>query len=177
MPDNHFAYKVEKSSLLEGVTVITGTKNEDLRGIIYSPYQKNFFENLIPDEITFLHDKFSISKKSALHGLHGDEKTWKLVSCVAGRIFQVVVDCRPKSSTYLKWQSWYLSQDDPVSILVPPSFANGYCTIKQNSVYHYKLAYNGKYNDADKQFVLKWDDPLLNIPWPFEQPILQERDK
>ena len=45
-----------------------------------------------------------------------------------------------------------------------------------NSVYHYKLAYKGEYNDADKQCVLKWDDPRLNISWPIDQPILQEKE-
>ena len=174
---NHFGFNIEESSIISGITIINGTKNKDQRGMIYTSYQKSLFERLLPKNLKFDHDKFSISKKWVLRGLHGDKKTWKLVSCISGEIFQVVVDNRPESKTYLKWQSWYLKQDEPVFILIPPFFANGFCAIKKNSVYHYKLAYEGKYNDADKQFVLKWDDPRLNIPWPIEKPILQKRDE
>lgn len=174
---NHFDFSIKESSIINGITIIDGTINKDLRGVIYTSYQKNLFDHLLPENLKFHHDKFTISKKGVLRGLHYDKKTWKLISCVSGEIFQVVVDHRPKSNTYLKWQSWYLKQDEPVFILIPPFFANGFCALKKNSVYHYKLAYKGEYNDADKQCVLKWDDPRLNISWPIDQPILQEKDK
>ena len=145
--------------------------------MIYSSYQRDYFDRLIPDKIAFHHDKFSVSKKGALRGLHGDKKTWKLISCIAGKIFQVVLDCRPQSDTYHKWQGWFLTQDEPVFILVPPLFANGYCALNNNSVYHYKLAYEGEYYDVEEQFGRKWDDPRYNIRWPIDNPILESRDK
>ena len=68
----------------------------------------------------FRHDKFSISKKRVLRGIHGDSKTWKLVSCVQGSVYQVVVDLRKKSKSYLSWQSFSLGEDNHSSVLIPP---------------------------------------------------------
>ena len=73
--------------------------------------------------------------------------------------------------------SAHLKQDEPVFILIPPFFANGFCAIQENSIYHYKLAYKGEYNDFDQQFLIKWNDPKLNIEWPIAHPILDPRDQ
>ena len=54
---------------------------------------------------------------------------------------------------------------------------NAYCVISDEAVYHYKLAYEGDYIDADQQFSLKWNDPTIGITWPIKNPILSERDK
>jgi len=144
----------------------------DFRGAIWTTWEKKNW----PD-IDFIHDKFSISKKDVLRGLHGDRKTWKLVTCVYGKIFQVVVDARPFSKTYLEWDSWYLDADNRKQILIPPNFANGFLCLSDECVYHYKLAYDGEYNDVDHQFTIKWNDPRLKIPWPINNPILYGRDK
>ena len=121
--------------MLEGIKIYENDAGIDERGSIWTNWKKNDFEGLV-----FNHDKFSISKKKVLRGLHGDNKTWKLVTCVYGEIFQVVVDARPKSKTYLKSDSWYLSQDNRKQILIPPNFANGFLCLSDECVYHYKLS-------------------------------------
>ena len=68
---------------------------KDHRGNYWTSWKKNSHY-----KIKFNHDKFSLSKKGVLRGLHGDLKTWKLVSCVFGKIFLVVVDCNKKSKDY-----------------------------------------------------------------------------
>ena len=60
-------------------------------------------------------------------------------------------------------------------ILIPPGFLNGYYCYT-DSVYHYKLAYEGEYVDANDQITMRWDDPELKIKWPQIEPILQKRD-
>ena len=75
----------------------------DKRGNIYTSYHKDSYKSYLPENLFFKHDKFSKSKKNVLRGLHGDVKTWKLISCVYGEIFQVVVDYRSESKNYLKW--------------------------------------------------------------------------
>ena len=80
----------------------------DIRGSIYTTYLKTKFHNFLPSDLEFVHDKFSQSKKNVLRGLHGDNKTWKLVTCVYGEIQQVVVDCRPESSSYMQWESYII---------------------------------------------------------------------
>ena len=77
-------------------------------GNIYSSFNKELYEKYLPNDINFIHDKFAESKQNVLRGLHGDNKTWKLVSCVYGELFEVVVDMRKDSPTYRKWDSFKL---------------------------------------------------------------------
>lgn len=112
-----------------------------------------------------------------LRGLHGDEKTWKLISCVHGEVYFVVVDNRTTSKSYLQWSSWILSDTNRKQILVPPEFANGHLVLSEIAVFHYQMAFVGEYNDVDRQFTLKWNDPKIGIPWPINNPILSPRDK
>jgi len=145
---------------------------KDHRGYYWSSWQKKSIK-----KINFVHDKFSLSKKNVLRGLHGDSKTWKLISCPYGKFLLVVVNCIENSKDYLKWQSWILSQENGVQILVPPNFANGHLCLSNECLFHYKLSYKGKYVSAKKQFSLKWNDPKLKINWKIKKPILSNRDK
>ena len=111
-----------------------------------------------------------------LRGIHGDEKSWKLVTSVYGAIEQVVVDCRKNSITYLQWEKFIINKNEQKLILIPPNMGNAYCVTSDNAVYHYKLAYDGDYLDADSQFTLPWNDPKISIVWPTDNPILSDRD-
>ena len=118
------------------------------------------------------------SKKNVFRGLHYDHKTWKLVSCPYGKIFFVVVNCNKNSKNYLKYKSWILDGEKNLQILVPPMYANGHLCLSDVCLFHYKLSYKGKYVDIDKQKILKWNDPKINIKWPFKKKfILSNRDK
>lgn len=175
MPIENVTYG--RSEMLEDIFIIYPSVNRDLRGNIFTTYIKDIYGQLLPRGIEFVHDKFATSKRNVLRGLHGDNKTWKLVTCVYGEIFQVVIDNRPKSKTYLKWASWILNDKNHIQILVPPNFVNGYYVLSGKAVFHYKLAYSGEYYDVQKQVVLKWNDERIGIKWPTDKPILQERDK
>jgi len=148
----------------------------DLRGNIYTSYNGENYRRYLPEQLDFIHDKFALSKNNVLRGLHGDNKTWKLVSCVCGEIYEVVADTRRDSPTYKKWDAFELSSDKYRQVLIPPGFVNGYYVKSEHAVFHYKLAYTGKYIDADEQMTFRWDDPELNIQWPCKEPILQSRD-
>ena len=118
-----------------------------------------------------------MSKKNVLRGLHGDNKTWKLVSCPYGKFLLVVVNCDKESRNYLKWKSWTLSQENGIQILIPPNYANGHLCLSDTCLFHYKLSYKGSYLDANQQFSMRWNDPKLNINWKIKKPILSSRDK
>ena len=145
---------------------------KDHRGYYWTSWEKNSIK-----KINFVHDKFSLSKKNVLRGLHGDSKTWKLISCPYGKFLLVVVNCIKNSKDYLKWKSWILSQKNGLQVLVPPNFANGHLCLSKECLFHYKLSYKGQYLDADKQFSLRWNDPKININWGIKRPILSSRDK
>jgi len=145
---------------------------KDHRGFYWTSWQNKKFK-----KIKFIHDKFSLSKKNVLRGLHGDKKTWKLVSCPYGKFLLVVVNCLPNSKNYLKSKSWILSQENGLQILIPPNYANGHLCLSKKCLFHYKLSYKGNYADTNEQFSLKWNDPKLKIKWPIKKPILSKRDK
>ena len=145
---------------------------KDHRGYYWSSWKKQHFKN-----INFVHDKFSLSKKNVLRGLHGDTKTWKLVSCPYGKFLLVVVNFNKNSKDFLKYHKWVLSQKNGVQILIPPNYANGHLCLSKECLFHYKLSYKGSYADTNKQFSLRWNDPKLKIKWKIKKPILSKRDK
>lgn len=145
----------------------------DYRGDIWTTYKKKTF----PLNLDFIHDKYSSSRKNVIRGIHGDYKTWKMVSCLHGELYFVVVDNRPESETYLQWDWMMLDSKERKQVLLPPGFGNGFCVLSEESVFSYKLAYDGDYSDVDQQFTLKWNDPRVSIDWPIKDPILQARDK
>ena len=78
----------------------------DLRGSIYSSFNADLYPEFLPQNLDFKHDKFAESKHNVLRGLHGDTKTWKLVSCVWGNIYEVVADFRKNSPSFKKWEAF-----------------------------------------------------------------------
>ena len=170
-------FSIKESDEIDGVFILEPSISVDTRGNIWTSFLQTDICKLVSDGADFKHDKFSLSKKNVLRGIHGDSKSWKLVTCVYGEIKQVVVDFRENSSTYLKWQSFEINGQEPKLILIPPLMGNAYYVYSDKAVYHYKLAYDGDYIDADEQFSFKWDDPKININWPTKEPVLSERDK
>jgi len=145
----------------------------DYRGDLWTVWKKN---ETLPD-VDFNHDKVSISRKNALRGIHGDFKSSKLITCLYGEIYLVVVDNRKQSETYMQWDWIVLNQWNKKSVFLPPGYGNGFYVLSEQAVFHYKWSYVGDYPDVDDQFTIKWNDPYLAIDWPSLDPILQSRDK
>lgn len=159
--------------MLEGIKIYKDSIFKDHRGYLWTSWK-----NDKKYKINFRHDKFSLSKKNVLRGLHYDNKTWKLVSCVYGEIFLVIVNFDKSSKEYLQTYSKNLSYKDNIKILIPPKFANGHLCLSNYCLFHYKLSYKGNYSDTDKQKVLKWNDSRLNINWPKKKSlVMSQRDK
>ena len=168
---------VRGSKVFSDVLVFQPSVNTDHRGSIFTTFSRDVYAEFLPQSLEFIHDKFSESYHNVLRGMHGDNKSWKLVTCVSGTIFQVIADMRPESPTYKKWDSWIINEYNKLQVLVPPRFVNGFYVLSDKAVYHYKLAYSGDYIDADQQMVVKWDDAEIGIDWPCSDPILQKRDE
>lgn len=182
-------YTIEKSKVISGIIKITPSISSDSRGIIYSSYHDEEIKHIISSfndeeikhlvskDLIFKHDKFSTSSKGVLRGIHGDSKTWKLISCVYGNIYQVVVDRRKNSPTFNMWESFNMNYMSPFMLLLPPDIGNSFLVLSDVAIYHYKLAYIGDYLDALDQFSIKWNDSSIGIDWPISNPILSDRDK
>ena len=156
--------------MIKKIKIISGTAFKDKRGLLWTSWKKNSKQRL-----KFNHDKFSMSKKKVLRGLHYDSKTWKLISCVYGKVFFVAVDCRKNSKNNLKTFSMILNGNKNVQVLVPPYFANGHLCLSKDCVFHYKLSYKGKYSDVKNQQNLKWDDIRLKINWPIKKNLIMSK--
>ena len=143
---------------------------KDHRGELYTLFKQE------EHELVFNHDKVSISHKNVLRGLHGDNKSWKHISCLSGEIYLVVVDYRPKSENFMKWDSITISSKNRKSVLIPPGFLNGHLILSNEATFFYKWSYPGDYPDVDDQISVKWDNPRLGINWPISNPILSKRD-
>lgn len=163
-----------KNTKLEGVKLITPPTNfEDFRGTYVEIYNEVLYKQL-GITIDFIQDDISISNKHVLRGIHGDSETWKLISCLYGKFYLVVVNLDQRSSQYKQWESFTLSDANRLQVLVPPNFGNGHLVLSEVAIFHYKQ--NTQYNRAG-QFTYLWNDPDLNIWWPVKNPILSRRDE
>jgi dTDP-4-dehydrorhamnose 3,5-epimerase len=164
--------KVEKT-LLDGVLLITPpVMAEDFRGTNTETYNRQIYrENGVCHE--FVLDSVSTSRQNVLRGIHGDSKTTKLITCLHGSFYFVVVNNDPTHPQYKKWTSFTLSDKNRLQVLVPPNFGNAHLVMSENVVFSYKLT---EYYDRQSQFTIKWDDPEYDIWWPIKNPILSERD-
>jgi dTDP-4-dehydrorhamnose 3,5-epimerase len=143
----------------------------DYRGDLYTIWKDDDFD------LNFNHDKVSTSRKHVLRGIHGDNKSWKLVTCLYGEIYFVIVDNRESSDTFLQWESMMLTDRNRRQVLIPPGVGNGFLVMSHRSVFHYKWSYEGEYADVNQQFTIKWNDPIVGVDWPIDNPILSRRDK
>ncbi|GGF23996.1 dTDP-4-dehydrorhamnose 3,5-epimerase [Aliidongia dinghuensis] len=165
--------KVAKTDL-DGVLVIEPpTIFEDFRGHYVELYNRTLYEQAGVDQ-DFLQDDISVSSRHVLRGIHGDRKTWKLISCLYGRFYFVVVNNVPGSQQFGKWQGFTLSDTNRKQVLVPPGFGNGHVVLSETAIFHYKQTTE---YDRASQFTLAWNDPALNIWWPVRDPITSERDQ
>ncbi len=174
-------YKLGKKSImikvlktkLKGVLQIYPYTFKDYRGQFVETYNKELYKkNGI--NVNFVQDDISVSKKSVLRGIHGDNRTWKLLSCLYGKIYFVVVNCDKESKEFGKWQSFILSDTNRLQVLVPPKHGNAYLVLSDLAIFHYKQS--TYYQGMDKQFSYKYNDPRFKIEWPIKNPILSQRD-
>ena len=169
-----FPASFRNGETIEDLVVISPDVFRENRGAIWTSYEQTEYEEALG--LTFNHDKFSISKKNVLRGIHGDAKTWKLISCPFGDITVVLADMRAESPSYLKHEIFRLNEENKIQILVPPMIGNSFYVHSETAVYFYKLSYHGVYADFEDQFTVAWNDSRLGIEWPCEAPILSDRD-
>ncbi|MBI5180533.1 MAG: dTDP-4-dehydrorhamnose 3,5-epimerase family protein [Nitrospirae bacterium] len=158
---------------LDGVLLIKLDVFEDHRGEYIETYNEELYQKNGID-IKLVQDDISVSTNNVLRGIHGDSETWKLISCLYGKFYLVVVNCNTESENFGKWQSFTLSDRNRHQVLVPPKHGNGHLVLSEKAIFHYKQSTN--YSPSG-QFTYKWNDPKLNIWWPTKNPILSQRDE
>ena len=149
----------------------------DNRGWFSESYNQEIFkQNKI--DITFIQDNHSFSaQKGVLRGLHfqnNPKAQTKLVRCTKGSIWDVAVDLRKSSSTYLKWFGIELTAENHKMLLVPKGFAHGFITLEDNCEVQYKV--DNIYDKPSDRSIM-YNDPEIGIVWPKIDPVLSDKDK
>jgi dTDP-4-dehydrorhamnose 3,5-epimerase len=123
----------------------------------------------------FVQDNISISQSNVLRGLHyqADDAQGQMVTIVAGRVFDVLVDMRRDSVTFGRSESFVLDEAAPRQIYMPAGVAHGFCVLSTSAILHYKCT---KYYNSATERGVRWNDPDLAIAWPIGKPILSDRD-
>jgi len=162
---------------LNQLQLIIPKRHVDNRGFFSETYtQKKFIDIGIHDN--FVQDNHSFSYKiGTLRGIHFQSPPCaqaKLVRCVRGAIFDVVVDIRRGSPDYGNWVSYELNAKNGHQLYIPIGFAHGFVTLVPNSEIVYKCS---NYYNKEKEGSIIWNDPDINIKWPLNtQPIISKND-
>lgn len=165
---------------IPGLVEVTPFNVEDIRGCFTKDYSKEVFEaNNIHHELAEVF--YTTSHKGVIRALHFQrvKQQPKLVRCIWGHVWDVVVDLRKDSPTFKKWLSFDLTGENHREVLIPAGCAHGYLVLEQ-SVVSYKCGekFYGEYDDG-----ILWNDPDIGVGWPLElvggeaQVILAEKDK
>lgn len=162
-----------KETNLPGVKLITPTFFEDFRGQYIELYNKELYKSKGID-IDFIEDDVSITTRYALKGIHGDDRTWKLISCLYGKFYIVIINYDFESQYFGKWQGFTLSDTKKTQVLVPPKHGNGHVCISEICLFHYKQSHS---YDLSRQFSIQWNDERFGIWWPIKNPTVSRRDE
>ena len=116
------------------------------------------------------------TRRGTLRGMHFQKEPHaeaKIISCLQGKIYDVLVDIRQDSPTYRKWISIELATEKNSAVYVPPGFAHGFETLEDECEVEYCMS---EFYYPETSSGLRWNDPLLNIVWPIASPMLSDRD-
>ena len=143
---------------------------KDKRGFFRELYLQKHFKTKFPFDV------MSYSKKNVLRGLHFQIKKpqGKLISVIKGEIFDVAVDMRKNSKTFGKHFSIKLNENNCSSVFIPPGFAHGFLTLKNENIVCYSCT---EYRSAKNERSLKYNDPKLKIKWPVKKPKISLKDR
>ena len=161
---------------LKGVYLIEPTPFKDERGI----FRRHFcFKEFSENGIAHVVKQANVSENNyafTLRGFHyqvapnGEGKT---LSCLKGSIYDIIVDLRKESETYMQWISFNLDDKNKNSIHIPPGCANAFLTLESNTIVHY---YMNDYFKPETYSGFRYNDPFFSIKWPFEPKNISKKD-
>lgn len=161
---------------LEGVKLIEPQVFGDDRGFFMESWNESDFNNLV-QEVHFVQDNHSRSKKGVIRGLHFQlppHAQAKLVRCVVGSIYDVAVDIRRSSKTFGHWVGYELSAENKRQLWIPEGYAHGFVALTDFAEVCYKT---NEYWHKECEGSIRWDDADINIVWPLDEvPCLSEKD-
>jgi dTDP-4-dehydrorhamnose 3,5-epimerase len=147
---------------LIGPLLLAPVVHGDERGFFLESYRSNLLSELgVPDE--FVQDNHSRSRQGIVRGMHFQRGQAKLVRCVRGAIFDVIVDIRPDSPQFGQWEGFRLDDVEHRQLYVPDGFAHGFCVLSELADVTYKIS---SYYAPELEAGFAYDDPDIAIEWP-----------
>jgi dTDP-4-dehydrorhamnose 3,5-epimerase len=162
---------------LRGPFIIELERLEDQRGFFARGWcKKEFYSHGL--ELNLVQANISKNNKTGtLRGLHYQVPPYeeaKLIRCIRGSIYDVIVDLRPSSPTYKQWLGVGLTADNYRMLYVPKGFAHGYQTLEDNTEVFYHVS---EYYTPTAERGVLYNDPAFTISWPLEVQVISDKDK
>ena len=161
---------------IKGVWLIEAEPIQDSRGALCRHFCQNEYKEMGLDGSVVQTNISENNKMHTLRGFHYQVSPFeesKTITCFKGAIYDVVVDVRPDSATYLKWISFELTAEDRLSLYIPKGCANGYMTLKDSTTILY---YMSEFYAPTSYVGFRYNDPLFNVKWPTEPAVISEKD-
>ena len=161
---------------LKGAFVITTEPRADHRGSFERSFCANEFQKFGLNHIMVQSNLSKSLKKHTLRGMHfqqnGAEEA-KLVRCIKGKIWDVIIDIRPNSDTYCQHVGIELSENNNLMLYVPEGFAHGFITLEDDCHVFYQVS---NFYTPNSENGIRWNDQLFGIQWPTLNPIISDKD-
>jgi dTDP-4-dehydrorhamnose 3,5-epimerase len=161
---------------IPGTFLISPTPYRDDRGV----FRRHFCaEEFSKRNIVFRINQANLSEnpfRGTLRGFHMQKPPFsegKTLSCLVGEIYDIIVDLRPDSPTFMQWVSFYLSAEKRQSIHIPPGCANAFLTLDDNVTVHY---YCSESYNPSAEIGVRWDDPQFRFEWPIKPTLISIKD-
>lgn len=163
-----------RTTPLPGVLVLEPRVHRDGRGFFLETWSAARYREAGIDA-PIVQCNHSLSGAHTIRGLHAQARRpqGKLVRVIEGAIFDVAVDIRPGSPTFGRWFGETLTAENFLQMWIPPGHAHGFAVIGDRAQVEYGCS---EYYDPADEIAIAWNDPDIGIAWPFDDPVLSERD-
>lgn len=162
---------------IAGTYLVQLERIEDIRGFFARSWcRRDFQAHQISDGLVQCNISFN-KNKGTLRGMHFQAEPKaedKLVRCTMGAIYDVILDLRPDSPTYLKWEGFELTAQNRDMLYIPKGLAHGFQTLEDNTEVFYQMS---EFFAPECASGVLWNDPAFNIEWPLGNPIISDKDQ
>lgn len=163
-----------KKTSIEGLLILKRPIHRDDRGFFREIFHIDEIEKTLGIEFKGVQMNHAQSKPKVLRGIHAEN--WNKIICpVNGEVFVAIVDIRPDSPTFGKFETFTIGDQNKIALFVSKGLANSYCVTSEQAADYIYLV--DVYYDGVDQRAISYDDPDLNIDWPVKDPMISERDK
>jgi dTDP-4-dehydrorhamnose 3,5-epimerase len=162
---------------LKDAFLIDIEKREDSRGFFARAWDVKEFEQNVSNSNLVQCNISRSNKKGTIRGMHyqkNPHEEAKLIRCTKGKIYDVIIDLRPNSKSYKKWEAFELSSSNYKLLYVPEGFAHGFQSLEDNTEIFYQVS---QFYSPGAEIGIRWNDPCFNIGWPLEITEISDKDR